>query len=41
MEAILFTMMICGTVAVTMLAAAIVSVNEADAARVRHEPRPY
>ncbi len=41
MAAILLTMMICTTVAIAMLAAAVVSVNEADAARVRHGPRPY
>ncbi len=41
MASILFAMMICATVAITMLAAAVVSVNEADAARVRHDPRPY
>jgi hypothetical protein len=41
MAAILCSMMICATVAMTMLAAAVVSVNEADAARVRHDPRPH
>jgi hypothetical protein len=41
MTAILLAMMICATVAITMLAAAVVSVNEADAARVRQNTRPY
>jgi hypothetical protein len=39
--AILITMLICGTLAIAMLAAAVVSINEADAARVHQDPRPY
>jgi hypothetical protein len=41
MTAILVTMLICGAVAISMLSAAVVSVNEADAVRVRQTPRPY
>jgi hypothetical protein len=41
MTAILFTMCICATVTVSMLAAAFVQVSEADAARATREAESY